>query len=267
MAVHSSSVVEDGATLGAGVEIGPFCHVGARVRLGEGVRLHSHVSITGVTSIGARCVVFPGAMLGGEGQIRGNDFADGRLEIGDDCVLREMVSMNVGSRKAGGVTRVGANGYFMANSHVGHDCRVGDGVTFANSVALGGHSEIGDGVVFGGLAAVQQWCRVGKGAMVGGLTGVNRDVIPYAMAFGDHAELAGLNLVGLKRRGLSKDTINAMRHTFRSVFYGSGGSLADRARTARAQFAGVAEVAEIVDFILADAKQELCLARRRGASE
>ena len=126
----------------------------------------------------------------------------------------------------------------MANSHVGHDCRVGDGVTFANSVALGGHSEIGDGVVFGGLSAVQQCCRVGKGAMVGGLTGVNRDVIPYAMAFGDHVELAGLNLIGLKRRGLSRDTINAMRHTFRSVFYGSGGSLADRARAAKAQFAG-----------------------------
>ena len=141
-----------------------------------------------------------------------------------DCVLREMVSMHVGSRKGGGLTKVGANGYFMANSHVGHDCHVGEGVTFANSVALGGHVEIGDGVIFGGLAAVQQFCRVGKGAMVGGLTGVNRDVIPYAMAFGDHVELAGLNLIGLKRRGLSRDTINAMRATFREVFYGSGGS-------------------------------------------
>ena len=124
----------------------------------------------------------------------------------------------------------------MANSHVGHDCRVGDDVTFANSVALGGHVEIGDGVIFGGLAAVQQFCRVGKGAMVGGLTGVNRDVIPYAMAFGDHVELAGLNLVGLKRRGLSRDTINAMRATFRSVFYGEGGELADRARAARERY-------------------------------
>ena len=254
MAVHASSVVEDGALLGAGVEIGPFCHVGARVTLGEGVKLQSHISITGVTTVGARCTVYPGAVLGGDGQIRGNDFAEGRLEIGEGCVLREMVSMNVGSRKGGGLTRVGTGGYFMANAHVGHDCQVGDGVTFANSVALGGHSVIGDGVVFGGLAAVQQWCRVGRGAMVGGLTGVNRDVIPYAMAFGDHVELAGLNLIGLKRRGLSKDTINAMRHTFRSVFYGSGGSLADRARAAKAEFAGVAEVAEIVDFILADAK-------------
>jgi UDP-N-acetylglucosamine acyltransferase len=203
-------------------------------------------------------------VLGGDGQIRNNDFTDGRLEIGEGCVLREMVSMNAGSRKGGGVTTVGANGYFMANAHVGHDCHVGDGVTFANSVALGGHSEIGDNVIFGGLSAVQQFCRVGKGAMVGGLTGVNRDVIPYAMAFGDHVELAGLNLIGLKRRGLPRETINAMRATFRSVFYGEGGSISDRARAAKEKFAGIAEVAEITDFILADAKQELCLARRRG---
>ena len=264
MSVHPTSVVEDGAVIGAGVEIGPFCHIGPRAVLEEGVRLRSHVSVTGITRIGARCDLYPGAAVGGDGQIRGNDFADGRLEIGADCVLREMVSMHVGSRKGGGLTQVGAKGYFMANSHVGHDCRVGEGVTFANSVALGGHVEIGDGVIFGGLAAVQQFCRVGKGAMVGGLTGVNRDIIPYAMAFGDHVELAGLNLVGLKRRGLPRDTINAMRATFRAVFYGSSGGMADRARAAKAQFPGVVEVAEIADFILADAKQELCLARRRG---
>jgi UDP-N-acetylglucosamine acyltransferase len=264
MTVHPSSVVEDGAVIGAGVEIGPFCHVGAGAILEDGVRLRSHVSVTGITRVGTGCDLYPGVVLGGDGQIRGNDFTQGRLEIGQACVLREMVSMNVGSRKGGGLTRVGAGGYFMANSHVGHDCQVGEGVTFANSVALGGHVEIGDGVIFGGLAAVQQFCRVGKGAMVGGLTGVNRDVIPYAMAFGDHVELAGLNLIGLKRRGLSRDTINAMRATFRSVFYGSGGGMGDRARAARDKYPGVAEVGEIVDFILADSKQELCLARRRG---
>jgi UDP-N-acetylglucosamine acyltransferase len=267
MSVHPSSVVEEGAVIAAGVEIGPFCHIGARVRLEEGVRLRSHVSLTGVTQLGARCDLYPGVALGGMGQIRGNDFTEGRLVIGADCVLREMVSMHVGSRKGGGLTQVGSGGYFMANSHVGHDCRVGDNVTFANSVALGGHVEIGDGVIFGGLAAVQQFCRVGKGAMIGGLTGVNRDVIPYAMAFGDHVELAGLNLVGLKRRGLSRDTINAMRATFRLVFYSEGGKLADRARSARDRYPDVAEVGEIVDFILADAKQELCLARRRGVQE
>jgi UDP-N-acetylglucosamine acyltransferase len=262
--IHPTALVEDGATLAAGVEIGPFCHVGARAVLDEGVRLLSHVSVKGVTQIGARTVLHPGVAVGGEGQIRNNDFADGRLEIGPDCVLREMVSMNVGSRKGGGVTTVGARGYFMANAHVGHDCHVGDDVTFANSVALGGHSIIEDGVIFGGLAAVQQFCRVGKGAMVGGLTGVNRDVIPYAMAFGDHVELAGLNLIGLKRRGLSRDAINAMRGAFRAIFYGTGGDIQSRARQALERWPDVPQVAEIVAFVLADAKQPLCTARRRG---
>jgi UDP-N-acetylglucosamine acyltransferase len=262
--VHPTSIVEDGARLGAGVAIGPFCHVGPRVVLEDGVRLVSHVSIQGVTRIGARTKIYPQAALGGDGQIRGNDFADGALEVGSDCVLREMVSMSCGSRKGGGLTRIGARGYFMANAHVGHDCHVGDDVTFANSVCLGGHVTIGDRVIFGGLAAVQQFCRVGRGAMIGGLTGVNRDVIPYAMAFGDHVELAGLNLIGLKRGGMDRAAINALRGTFRHVFHGSGGTIASRAGEALARWPDVPQVRETVEFILADAKQPLCLARRRG---
>ena len=265
MPIHPTSSVEDGAILGAGVEIGPFCHVGPRAVLGDGVRLVSHVSISGVTHIGARTKIYPQAALGGDGQIRNNDFADGVLEIGEECVLREMVSMSSGSRKGGGLTRVGARGYFMANSHVGHDCMVGDDVTMANSVCLGGHVTIGDRVIFGGVSAVQQFCRVGRGAMIGGLTGVNRDVIPYAMAFGDHADLAGLNLIGLKRSGMSRDAINALRGAFRLIFHGKGGGVADRAREARSRWPDVPQVIEVADFILADAKQELCLARRRGA--
>jgi len=162
---------------------------------------------------------------------------------------------------------VGARGYFMAASHVGHDCIVGDDVTFANSVALGGHSQIGDGVIFGGLSAVQQFGRVGKGAMIGGLTGINRDVIPYAMAFGDHAELAGLNLIGLKRRGLPRNTINALRAAFRTIFYGAGGDIKSRALLVKAEWPAIGEIGEVVDFILAPAKQKLCTARRRGEVE
>ncbi|HZQ40799.1 MAG TPA: acyl-ACP--UDP-N-acetylglucosamine O-acyltransferase [Rhizomicrobium sp.] len=267
MTIHPTALIEDGARLGAGVEIGPFCIVGSHATLGDGVRLLSHVVVKGVTELGSRTVVHAGAVLGGEGQIRGNDFPEGRLVIGSDCVLRELVTMNCGSRKDKGITQVGSRGYFMAGSHVGHDCVVGDDVTFANSVALGGHSQIGDGVIFGGLSAVQQFCRVGKGTMIGGLTGVNRDVIPYAMAFGDHAELAGLNLIGLKRRGLSRETINAMRGAFRLIFHGGDGDLKSRAIEARALWSGVAEVSEIAEFILAPAKQNLCTARRRGDVE
>jgi UDP-N-acetylglucosamine acyltransferase len=265
MAIHPTAIVEDGAQLGAGVEIGPFCLVGPRVRLGDGVRLISHVSISGETELGARSTVYPQAALGGGGQIRKHDFPEARLVIGEDCVLREGVTMNGGSRKGGGITSIGGNGYFMAYSHVGHDCHVGRDATFANSVALGGHVIVGDGVTIGGLSAVQQFCRIGQGAMIGGITGINRDVIPYAMAFGDHAELAGLNLIGLKRRGLSRDVIHALRATFREIFYGTAGSLTNRAQAVKEKWPGIAQVAEIADFVLADAKQPLCLARRRGA--
>jgi UDP-N-acetylglucosamine acyltransferase len=266
MAVHATAIVEDGAMLGAGVEIGPFCIVGSEARLGDGVRLLSHAIVKGRTEVGARTVLHPNAVLGGEGQIRKNDF-DGRLTIGADCTIREGVTMSCGSRNGGGITTVGDNGFFMAMSHVGHDCHVGDDVTFANGAVLGGHSDIGQGVIMGGLSAVQQFCRVGRGAMIGGITGVNRDVIPYAMAFGDHVELAGLNLIGLKRRGLTREAINAMRATFRLVFLEHGGDIADRARRAKEKWPEVPQVAEIADFLLADRKQPLALARRRGAGE
>ena len=265
MAVHPSAIVEDGAKLGAGAEIGPFCFVGRDAVLGDGVRLISHVTISGKTGVGARSVVHPGAVLGGEGQIRGNDFSEARLIIGADCVVRECVTMNCGSRAGRGTTEVGARCYLMAYSHVGHDCVVGEDVTFANCATLAGHVQVGDGVIFGGLSAVQQRGRVGKGAMIGGVTGVNRDVIPYAMAFGDHVELAGLNLIGLKRRNLSRETINAMRAAFREIFLREGGTIADRARTVREASSGVTEVREIVDFILAEAHQPICTARRGRA--
>jgi UDP-N-acetylglucosamine acyltransferase len=264
MAVHPTAIVEDGAALGADVEIGPFCVVGRHAVLGDGVRLLAHAIVTGRTTIGPRTVIHSQAVLGGEGQIRGNDF-DGKLIVGSDCVIREGVTMSCGGRRGGGVTTVGNNGYFMAMSHVGHDCHVADDVTFTNGAVLAGHCEIGQGVIMGGLSAVQQFGRVGRGAMVGGLSGVNRDVIPYGMAFGDHVELAGLNLIGLRRRGLTRETINALRAAFRAIFRGAEGSLDDRARRAKQSWAGVPQVAEIADFILAPHRQPICLARRRGA--
>ncbi len=267
MTVHPTAVVEDGARLGAGVEIGPFCIVGANAVLGDGVRLLGHASVLGHTSIGARSVLHQGAVLGGVAQIRGDDAPAARLTVGEDCVIREHVTMNLGSARGGGLTSVGRSGYFMAYSHVGHDCHVGDGVTFANGAQLGGHVEIGDGVIMGGLSAVQQFGRVGKGAMIGGVTGVNTDVIPYGIAAGDHAELGGLNLIGLKRRGLPRASINALRAAFKLIFLDSEGSMADRARAAKAKWADVAEVGEIADFILAPAKRPICLARRRARAD
>ena len=267
MSIHPTALVEDGATLGDGVEIGPFSIVHAGAVLGDGVRVLSHAVIGGTTKIGARTQIHPHAVLGGDAQIRGHDPKGTSLEIGADCVIREHVTMSAGSAHGGGVTRVGDRGYFMAYSHVAHDCHVGNDVTFANGVQLGGHVEIGEGAIFGGLSAVQQFGRVGRFAFVGGVTGINEDIIPFGMAFGDHAELAGLNLIGLKRRGVPRPNIHALRGAFRAIFMDDEGTIESRALAARDRWHDMPEVQEVISFILEPAKRPICTARKRGADQ
>lgn len=264
MAIHRTAIVEDGAVLGADVDVGPFCIVGRDVTLHDGVRLQSHVVISGKTEIGARTQVYSHAVLGGESQIRGNDPTDTRLVIGEDCVIREHVTMSLGSRKSHAITKVGARGFFMAYSHIGHDCVVGNDVTFANGAQLGGHVEIGDGVVMGGLSAVQQFGRIGRGAMLGGVAGCNEDIIPFGIAFGSHARLAGLNIVGLKRRGVPRPSIHALRAAYRAIFLGAEGSFGERVAKAKENWGKIAEVAEVIAFIDAPAKRPICTARIHG---
>ncbi len=263
MAIHPTAIVDDGAQLGADVEVGPFCVVGRHVRLGDGVRLISHVVIAGHTEIGARSIVHPQAVLGGEGQIRGNDFPDGRLTIGTDNVIREAVTISCGSRKGGGLTAIGNNCYFMAYSHMGHDCRIGNNVTLANGVQLAGHMEIGDGVIMGGLAAGQQFSRVGQYAFISGLSGISTDVIPYGMAIGLHVRLGGLNLIGLRRRKIPRERIHALRAAFREIFL-HGGSIHDNAERAAVKWPDAPEVQEVVAFIRAKPNRPICPARRHG---
>jgi len=267
MRIHPTAIVEDGAAVAPGAEVGPFCIVRSGARLGEGVRLLSHVVIGGSTEIGDRTVIHPQAVLGGDAQIRGVDPAGTRLVIGADCTIRESVTMSAGSPKGGGVTRVGDRGYFMAYSHVGHDCHVGNDVTMANGVQLAGHVHIGDGVIFGGLSAVQQFGRVGEYAFIGGITGINEDVIPYGMAIGVRAEMTGLNLVGLKRRGVPRANIHALRAAYRAIFLGASGTIAERAKAAGEEWPAVPQVQAVVAFILADAKRPICTARTRGAAD
>ena len=264
--IHSTAIVEDGASLTGDVEIGPFSVIGRHAVLGDGVRILSHVVIAGHTKIGARTIVHPHAVLGGGPQFRGDPGAEARLEIGEDNIIREQVTMNGGSVKGGGLTQVGDRGYFMAYSHVAHDCHVGNGVTFANSVALGGHVSIGDGVNIGGVSAVQQYGRIGRNAFIGGLTGVPDDVIPYGMAWGDHARLEGLNLIGLKRRGVPRERIHALRGAFRAIFFGRG-RLLDRARDAGERWKGFAEVEEVVAFILTGSKRPICMPAASSQSD
>jgi UDP-N-acetylglucosamine acyltransferase len=256
--IHATAIVAEGATLGDGVRIGPFCVVGPSVVLGDGVVLESHVAVAGISRIGARTRIWPFASIGHQPQDLKYRGEPTELVVGSDCMIREGVTMNPGTAGGGGVTRVGDRGLFMVGVHVGHDCMVGDDVIMANNATLGGHVEVGRFAVLGGLCAVHQKVRIGAGAMVGGMTGVEKDVIPYGSVIGDRARLAGLNLVGLKRRGVERDTIHAVRGCYRAIFHATEGSLAERAAAARAEYADVPAALEIIDFILADSARSFC---------
>jgi UDP-N-acetylglucosamine acyltransferase len=265
MAVHPTAIVEDGASLAADVEVGPWCIVSHGARLSEGVRLLSHVVIAGNTEVGPRTVVHPNAVLGGEAQIRNTSAPEARLVIGSDNTIREGVTISAGSRKGGGLTQIGDRNYFMALSHVGHDCRVGNDVTLSNGAQLGGHVEVGDGVIMGGLAAAQQFSRIGQYAFISGLSGVSADVVPYGMALGLHVRLGGLNLIGLKRRGIPRASIHALRAAFRAIFLEEDGTLQARTQRAAETWPDVPEVQHITDFILSDSKRPIAPARLRDS--
>jgi UDP-N-acetylglucosamine acyltransferase len=244
--IHPTAIVDPGASLGADVEIGPFSIVGPDVTLAAGVRLMSHVVIEGVTTIGESCVVHPFANLGGPPQHLGHKGEKTELVLGPRNIIREHVTMHTGTASGKGVTTVGS---------------VGDHVVMAKGATLGGHVSIGDYVFMGGLAAAHQFSRIGRYSFIGGLAAVTKDVIPYGSVWGNHAHLEGLNLVGLKRRGFSRETINALRAAYRLMFADEG-TFQERLDDVAEIHAGNAEVMEIVDFIRADANRPLCLPER-----
>ncbi len=246
--IHPSAVIEAGAQLGVGVEIGPFCSVGPDVVLGDGVKLISHVSISGATTLGAGCTVFPTATLGQLPQNRAHKGGRTTLTIGRNCTIREGVTMHLGTDTSRGATTVGDNGNFLAFCHVGHDCDVGNNVTFANGVLLGGHCEIGDFVILGGLVALHQFTRIGHHAFIGGMTGVYGDVIPYGMAIGNRASLRGLNVVGMKRSGLPRSEILALRKAYKMIFDRER-PVSENLATVREVFADSATVGDVVAFL------------------
>ncbi|MEM9199447.1 MAG: acyl-ACP--UDP-N-acetylglucosamine O-acyltransferase, partial [Pseudomonadota bacterium] len=221
------------------------------------VELKAHVVIDGLTEIGAGTIVWPFASLGQQPQDLKYRGEPTRLVIGARNMIREHVTMSTGTAQGGGVTRIGDGGLFMVGVHVAHDCTLGDGVILANNATLGGHVQLGDHVVMGGLSAVHQFCRIGQGAMVGGVSGVEKDVIPFGMAFGDRAQLQGLNLVGLKRRGVSREDIHTLRGAYREIF-ATDGQLAERARSAGQAHPDNAMVALVVEFILSDSSRSFC---------
>ena len=255
--IHASAVIEAGAELGENVEIGPACVIGGKVKIGDGSKLLSHVSISGSTTIGSNATIYPFAALGHPPQDFKFDGEDTKLLIGDNVTLREQVTMHLGTVVGRGKTVVGNDCYFMVGSHVGHDCVVGDMVTFANNATLGGHVIVGDQVIMGGLSAVHQHCRIGRHAFIGGGAPVTGDVIPYGMV-DNHGGLAGLNLVGLKRRGFNREAINDLRTAYR-LFFASEGTFQERIDDAVRLYKDQDLVMEMVEFIRAGANRHLCL--------
>ncbi len=248
MSIHPTAVIHPRARIAEDVEIGPYTIVGEHVTIGRGTKIASHVVIEGWTTIGERNHIFPFSSVGTPPQDIGYRNEETYLLIGDDNVIRECATIHRATTKEERKTVIGNNNFLMAYSHVAHDSRLGNHITMANSVALGGHIVIEDYAILGGMAAVHQFVRIGAYAIVGGLTGVGMDIPPYVTASGSSAQLYGLNLVGLKRRGFSDETISTLKKAYKIVFR-SGMTLEEALKKVQTELGDSREVAHLVDFI------------------
>jgi len=264
-AIDPTARIEPGAVIGNNASIGPYCVIGPHVELGDGCKLLAHVHIAGHTTIGPRTVVYPFASLGTPPQSVKYRGGPTRLVIGAECEIREGVTVNTGTEDDRGITEVGDRCCLMVGSHIGHDCKVGNDVIFANNVVLGGHVTIGDFAVFGGQAAVRQFVRIGEGAMVVGLSGVRADVIPFGLVQGPLADLIGLNVVGMRRRGSSKADIHRLRQAYEAMFFGAG-TFRERLDHVAAQNGADPLVGKVIAFIRAGSRP-LTMAIRRASTD
>lgn len=264
--IHPSAVVEAGAQIGAGARIGPFCHVGADAIVADGAELVSHVSVMGATTVGAGTKVYPMATLGAPPQNARHKGGRTTLVIGANCTIREGVTMHTGTDTSRGETVIGDNGNFLAYAHIAHDCIVGKNATFANGATLGGHCEIGDNVNIGGLTALHQFVRVGDNAFLGGCSAVVGDVIPFAIAVGNRAQLRGLNIIGLKRSGLARAEIHLLRKAYRMIFDRSR-TIGENVELARVEFSGSPTAMKIIDFISSRGKRHYAMPPLAGGAD
>lgn len=257
-AIHPTAVIEAGAAIGPGCRVGPYCVIGPEVVLAANVQLHSHVVIAGITRIGEATQVFPFASLGTVPQDLKYAGERTELVIGARNRIREYATMSPGTAGGGGVTRIGDGGLFMMHTHIGHDCQVGNGVIMSNCATLAGHCVAEDNAILGGMVGVHQFVRIGRGAMIGGMSGVVADVIPHGLVAGERAHLAGLNLVGLKRRGVPRPAIAELRAAFDAMFRGEG-TFQERIAAVAARYPDNPLVAEIVRFVSTESTRSFTL--------
>ena len=257
--IHPSAIIDSKAQLGKGVEIGPFCYVGPEVVMGDNVHLVSHVTISGRTKIGANCKFYPFSSIGHYPQDLKYNGENSQLFIGENNTIREYVTIQPGTEGGGMITKIGDNNLLMASAHVAHDCLLGDNIIMANCATLGGHVTLEDYAFVGGLAAVHQFVRVGAHSIIGGLSAVVQDVIPYGHVKGERAHLAGLNLVGLKRRGFSTSTIQELRSAYDDLFDVATPSLAERIEVVAKKYTHNKDVIQLIAFIKQESRRSLCL--------
>lgn len=264
--IHPTAIVAAGAKVGAGVTIGPYCLVGEHVVLGDGVTLISHAVVEGRTSVGDGTQIFPFASVGHRPQDLKFEGEPSTVSIGKNCTIRENVTINPGTLGGGMQTIVGDNCLLMASSHVAHDCKLGNNVVVANYGGIAGHCQVDDFVIIGGSVVLHQFVRIGAHAFIGAQSMVESDVIPYGMAVGNRAKLAGLNLVGLKRRKFDREAIHRLRAAYRMIFSNEG-TLRERVDDAAELFAKDQLVQDVVSFVSARNDRPLCMPRNGEQSE
>ena len=254
--IHNSSVIDKKSKIGKNVKIGPFCYIGPKVQISDSVELISNVHIEGDSKIGGGTKIFPFASIGTQPQDLKYKGESNSLEIGENNIIREYVTINPGTEGGGRKTVIGNNCLFMISSHVAHDCHIGNNVVIANNVPLGGHVTIEDSVVIGGNSAVQQFTRIGRLAMIGGMTGVLKDVIPFGLSFGNRNYLRGVNLIGLKRKKYDNKKIIELNAAFKKIF--SSKNLHENLSKINGEYKGNDLVAEVIKFISKDKKRAIC---------
>jgi UDP-N-acetylglucosamine acyltransferase len=262
--IHPTAIVDPKAQLAANASIGPYCMVGADVVIGEQVRLLSHVVVEGRTQIGANTTVYPFASLGHRPQDLKFHGEASQLIIGKNNQIREQVTMNPGTEGGGMLTQVGDNCLFMVGAHVAHDCMVGNFVIMANNATLAGHVTVGDHAIIGGLSGVHQFVRIGAHAMIGGMSAVENDVIPFGTVKGERAHLAGLNTLGMERRGFSRDDVRLLRAAYRMLFAPEG-TMAERVEEVARTYADNKLIMDVVGFIREKSSRPLCQPDEKAA--
>ena len=255
---HHTSIVSEKAELGSNVTIGPYCIINENVKIGNNVNLKAHIYIDGNTTIGDNCTFFPYCSIGTAPQDLKYKGEKSILNIGNNNVFREYVTVNPGTEGGGLETVIGNNCLFMINAHVAHDCQIGNNVIMVNNASIAGHVILEDYAIMGALSGAHQFCRIGKHSMIGGLSGVDSDVIPYGTVIGNRAYLSGLNIIGLKRRGFSKDIIQDLRKAYGLLFSNQEVTFSDRIKEVSEEFLDNEPIQEIVQFLKSEKSRSIC---------